>query len=341
MIPPASKSAGTERGRRQGFTLLEVILALSLTALVLVVVAMAIDIHLRVVDVGRTDVEEALLARALLGRIADDLRGAVAYDPMNVEEMVPGLPSVDGLTDEADDLAGEAGLDLSGLESSSVDETTGAPESVLPESVPGLYGGVDWLQVDVSRLPRLDQFAYQVAPAKDSPLIDRLSDVKTVVYFVVPPEEARPGYAADGMQLRGGLVRRELDRAVTAAAGQQGLLEQMDLEVDPVAPEVAAIEFAYYDGTEWADYWDSDEQGGLPVAVQIALVFTAAPRGGRSASGRALSDPGLATEVEPIVYRLLVHLPSARPISGEGPSEGEGESTGDTGSDSPENRPPE
>jgi len=332
------KSAGTEKGRQGGFTLLEVILALSLTALVLVAVAMAIDIHLRVVELGRADVEQALLARALLGRIADDLRGAVVYDPLDAEALVPGLPSADGLTEEVEDLADEAGWDLSDLQSSSVDETTAAPESVLPQSVPGLYGGGDWLQVDVSRLPRLDQFADQVAPVQDSRLIDRLSDVKTVVYYVVPPEEARPESMADGTQLCGGLVRRELDRAVTAWAGQQGWLEELDLESIPLAPEVAAIEFAYYDGTEWAEYWDSDERGGLPVAVQIALVLRAPPRGGGSASGQILSGPGPVTEVEPIVYRLLVHLPVAQPGSGEDTSELEGESMGESGADFPQNR---
>ncbi len=68
-----------------GFTLLEVVLALALAALVLYTLTLAVGLHLRMADAGRTDVEEAALARALLRRIADDLRGAVRYDPTAAE----------------------------------------------------------------------------------------------------------------------------------------------------------------------------------------------------------------------------------------------------------------
>src|SRR5687767_4064460 len=48
-----------------GFTLLEVLLALSLSILLLTAVSMAISIHLRAVNAGRLDVEQAQLARAI------------------------------------------------------------------------------------------------------------------------------------------------------------------------------------------------------------------------------------------------------------------------------------
>jgi prepilin-type N-terminal cleavage/methylation domain-containing protein len=63
--------------RRRAFTLLEVILALALAAVVLGLLAMAVEIHLRVADKSRFRVEEAQLARTLLERIAEDLRNAV------------------------------------------------------------------------------------------------------------------------------------------------------------------------------------------------------------------------------------------------------------------------
>ena len=63
--------------KRRAFTLLEVILALALAAVVLGLLAMAVEIHLRVADKSRFRVEEAQLARTLLERIAEDLRNAI------------------------------------------------------------------------------------------------------------------------------------------------------------------------------------------------------------------------------------------------------------------------
>ena len=62
---------------RAGLTLLELMLALTLTAIVLVAISMAIDLHLRVLQSRRDHVERIQLARAVLGVIATDLRSTV------------------------------------------------------------------------------------------------------------------------------------------------------------------------------------------------------------------------------------------------------------------------
>ena len=62
---------------RPGLTLLELMLALTLTAIVLVAISMAIDLHLRVLQSRRDHVERIQLARAVLGVIATDLRSTV------------------------------------------------------------------------------------------------------------------------------------------------------------------------------------------------------------------------------------------------------------------------
>ena len=50
--------------QRRGFTLLEVILAVSLTAIIATMIATAIDYHLRQLTARRTQIREAQLARA-------------------------------------------------------------------------------------------------------------------------------------------------------------------------------------------------------------------------------------------------------------------------------------
>ncbi len=72
-----------DRKRRvlAGFTLLEVVLAIGLAGVVLALLTTAIDLYLVRVDVNRTRVESAQLARTLLTRMADDLRAARYWSP--------------------------------------------------------------------------------------------------------------------------------------------------------------------------------------------------------------------------------------------------------------------
>jgi len=294
-----------------------------LTSLVLVALGMAVDFHLRVADRGRAHVEEAQLARALLHRIANDLRGAIACDPINVKELVSGMGSSLASMEGLGDVAGGAEFEMPDLESSGSGLTGDAAASVFTYSTPGVYGEADWLQVDVSRLPRLDQYDYMtttVAGAEDSTnslMLDRLSDVKTVAYYLLMPGEDGSVDLADGT-LRRGLVRRELDRAVTNWADEQGRLADMELELEPIAPEVAAIQFSYFDGTEWLDYWDSEEQGGLPVAVEILLTLLPADSNGGELDFSSAADyDEFLTTGNYTLYRLVVHLPAAQAASEE------------------------
>ncbi|MFH1921438.1 MAG: prepilin-type N-terminal cleavage/methylation domain-containing protein, partial [Planctomycetota bacterium] len=255
------RSAQPPATRRRGFTLIEVLLTLLLISLVLAALAMAVDFQLRVVERSRGHVEEAQLARVLLHRIADDLRGAVPYDPLEMEKLVSeaissaasaatgtvastaeasGSASSDGAAGpsgaEDSTTAGDAPEDLDLESLDDMDDTTGQAAPDAPQSVPGLYGESNWIQVDVSRLPRLDQFSYLTTSTSSqggSTTVDRLSDVKTVTYYAIEPEDGEPVYAADGTPSGGGLVRRELDRAVAAWSSEQGGPEAMESDEAP------------------------------------------------------------------------------------------------------------
>jgi hypothetical protein len=60
-------------------------LALMIGTMVLLALSMAINLQLKFTDSGRTDVEEAQLARAILRQVADDLRSSVFPAPIDVE----------------------------------------------------------------------------------------------------------------------------------------------------------------------------------------------------------------------------------------------------------------
>jgi hypothetical protein len=199
------------------------------------------------------------------------------------------------------------------------EEVSTIVETLSPPSVPGVYGNQYELQIDVSRLPRIDQME-RLLVTDDPQLIHRVSDMTTVGYYVGQPGvwggmESTAAEIADGS----GLIRRTLDRAVAqwaAENGGQALLTESD---QLVAPEVVAIEFLYFDGIEWTTSWDSEARGGLPLAVEIALMM-AAPDEDAAAATTPLQPPVLLNTTtttatgadEDSIYRLIVQLPVAQ-----------------------------
>lgn len=330
-----------------GFTLVEVMLALSLVTLVLAVVGIAINTYLGLLDSGRTEVEEGQLARALLRRIADDLRSAVQYDPSRNEKLMSGMMGLPSGAATAGGTAmaggqmsaGAGGSDVEDFGTEDFDDTqTDYAGSLLDASafppVPGLYGNRYQLQVDTSRLPRLDQFNGMLS-GDDALLTDRLSDVKTVCYYVIA-DQLGGGFGTSGVLQEGrGLVRRELDRATTAYAAESGQLAETQDNLGPLAPEVAGIEFLYFDGTEVVEEWDSEQRGGLPVAVEITLyIIPVERRNTETASVWAPGESALAESEPWLVYRLLVRLPAARPTTLEDTTQTSEESSEESESDS-------
>jgi len=295
-------SPKTDKSGRHAFTLLEVMLSLILVSFVLTIVAMAIDIHLRVLDSGRAKIEEGQLARAILQRIADDLRNAVVYRPPDVIEQL-----TDAVAGNAGGLPDEIVTQFESFDSSTDLGAVG--------SIPGVYGESDWLQIDVMRLPRLDEYNYDTAETDLSSNADVLSAVKTVLYFLEVPEQTG-ALAADGSaQYDGGLIRREMDRSATLWAEQQGMLSEMNRDLEPLAREISNISFEYYDGTEFLDYWDTEEKSGLPKAVLISIAVTPVDDdGGEFATLWSSVGSDLEADSHTAVYRLLVTLPISEPF---------------------------
>ena len=299
---------------RPGFTLLEALLAVALTAIIAGLIASAIDFHLRQLTVRRTQIEEAQIARAVLRRIADDLRAAVVYRPADfssVEELNATMEEADAL------LSGEASLDDEDTGDGTTEETTAVEDlaaSAVPSANPGLFGNQYEIQVDVSRIPRYEEFSLMAQYGADSQ-IGSLSDVKTISYFLIDSANASSVSITSGIgdpsaaASQGGLARRVVDRASTRYALENGAVALLDQNIELFAPEITAIQFAYFDGIEWTLEWDSELRGGIPLAVEITV---------------AISPPQLMSataDVDPMdamsqfdanqVYRLVVHLPNS------------------------------
>jgi hypothetical protein len=355
-------------------------LALGLSIVVLAAIGMSITTYLRLFDSGRAKIEEAQLARALLRRMADDIRGTVLHNPVDASKLVPTTTttgttsategaasaetastagSASGASLDPTQIASMTGSSTTnssttdgsttdgstttadGSESgtTAVDDTTDL-STAAPQTTPGLYGNSTQLQIDVSRLPRIDQYlavAYQDNTVANqnagSTPVDHLSDLRNVAYYISSDSTSisgnptsisgnstmNPGSANSTLQTCSGLVRRDMDRASVLYASQTGATTDMNAAGKPIAPEVESIQFAYYDGTEWLSSWDSTQNGGLPLAVQITLAIT------RPANRNGEIPP-------PGIYSLLVSIPTDQSSSAASSSSSSSTSTSSSSS---------
>jgi hypothetical protein len=176
-------------------------------------------------------------------------------------------------------------------------------------SVVGLYGTANELRFDISRLPRVDQYQSLMSGSELS-ATDIPSDIKTVVYFVRDAESVTSGVPTPTTTGRGqGLMRAELDRAVSAWSEMNGDVDSAYYDAKLLADEVTGLEFQYFDGAAWTTDWNSVEMGGLPLAVEVLLTVQPPLSADAEAAAASLSDEEtLATEE---TYRLVVRLPTA------------------------------
>jgi hypothetical protein len=182
--------------------------------------------------------------------------------------------------------------------------------------MPGLFGGPNWLLVDVSKYPRADQYAQSpgagtTAAGASAPIMtpsgDRISDVKNVGYFMAGAAGMPPALALRATGPRPtGLLRREADRAATVWSATNGG-NAAGPAPESLAPEIVGIAFRYFDGQTWQQSWDSRQRVGLPKAVEIEVSFLA---GAFEAAGDAAS---LIDTHEKVSYRMVVSPAGWRP----------------------------
>lgn len=311
-------------GRRRpriGFTLLEVLLTLAMSVVLMVLIGGAIQFYARDLNASNVQIRQVQVGAAVLQMIEDDLRAAMHPEPIDTAALASLLASAAAPSSGGGGGGGGASEDLSAAGVAS-DETL-PPDTGLPVDLvsgasvlqrPGLIGSEYQIQVDISRLPRLEE--YMVMLDETAGDIDDIpSDLKTVTYFV---QSAGITGVADSLGQfdaetasggASGLVRRSLDRAVTTTALTSGGLTTLNQTGELIAPEVVSLEFSYWDGLMWQLQWNSDEMGELPLAVRVQIAVV-------DAADTATSAEGTTTETasEPRLFTHIVRLPLARPV---------------------------
>jgi type II secretory pathway pseudopilin PulG len=277
---PATHRPHNARG---GFTLLEALVAIGLTTLIIAVIGSAIRLYFINLRQAQSNMELTELARNTLNLITSDIRSAIQYKPVDVSGLqelldsqmaalsgpasAPASPD-DGSSDETEgaDSGNSQASENSAPNAAPSDATasTPTPPTDPPADRPKFIGDSESLVVDVSRLPRIDQYHPILHTNSVGQYTSLPTDIKTVAYFV---DLSQTGEADSG-----GLYRREVDR-VTSLIDATSDATQSDAAARPVAAEVVACSFRYFDGESWKSEWDSDDLGGFPSAVEVTLVI--------------------------------------------------------------------
>jgi type II secretory pathway pseudopilin PulG len=334
--------------RRNAFSLIELILALALTVVATTLIGYLMQLFSNNFTTRGEDIRRVALARSLLNMIADDLRSTVTRQPFDSSVLQQlfmgqgssGMGGVDAaglalLTGDAGGAAPTAGAASLPASAGATGPSGGSDPNVAANSgdlgpmsfvssgtEPGLYGSQYELMIDISRLPRPDEYLAQQDALLAGGLVDLPGDIKSVTYYVQPPSsmgvsdqltQVASTPTSDGYP--GGLVRRRIDRNILAYAEEQGFSMQLMQTGDLIAPEVISLEFSYFDGVQWLNFWDSSQQS-LPWLVEISLAM-------QSATGQQREEVPPGTDVSTMpyeeqkrlgieIYRLTVAIPGAQ-----------------------------
>jgi hypothetical protein len=188
------------------------------------------------------------------------------------------------------------------------------------------------MEIDSSRLPRVEEYQPWMADLSSGFVVPP-SDVKTIAYYVATDATSTGVVSPTTGQLEYGLVRREVDRATTVWAVNNGDTMALEPFAEILAPEVLAVEFFYFDAIEWLSDWDSAALGGLPFAIEVAVYMPLSDAGAATTpiDPLALSEAFANGQVER--YSLIVPIPIARgPAQTEETTTEEGASSTSTGS---------
>lgn len=298
--------------QRQGFTLLEVVIALGIGLILLGGIYSAIEIYMRITITGQDQVARAQIIRAIFNRMSVDAASVVFSVPEEETEDEESLedPATSDLEDAAaaeDEIVVDVGDSVSAIQQTSL----------------GVVGDSTTLMLHISRPAR--GLSY-VTAADASSIVTRTSDLLSVSYFLAAEGGSTLGAAVASLALSNstdttdssgvvGLARLEGDRMALDYADTQSDIDGMAQASQILAPEVVYLQFRYFDGIDWLDAWDSQTEGRLPRAIEVTMGLRPVPE--LTSSARVTSEETSTTgdsDEESIQYvQQIIALPLSEP----------------------------
>ncbi len=265
--------------RRAGFTLLEVMLAMSIGVLLLGALYVAVDTQLRSAQAGRDLVEQSKLARTLLSRMAAPIRNAINL-PNASRNSYPSVWS-----GKSSGSSAQATTTTSSGTTSSTTSSSASPQTTTNDTVTipyGVLGDSGQISLYVSKVDRAD---YAVSPTGDIPA--PTSDTRRITFWLAPD-----GLAMQEVKI---ITSQDVMNLMPPDVPDDGYLH--------MAPEVRSLTFEYFDGSTYQESWDSTTLGadgktpiGPPRAVRITI---------------GLAKPGSTDDSDLTLHRHVVAISTA------------------------------
>ncbi len=277
---------------RHGFTLLETIIAVGLMTLLMAGLYSAMTIYYDLRIDSYDEIERAQIARTLLRQITRDVQSVVFQAEQSV---------TDDSSSDTDEDAEEGGT------------TTVDPAASMAFYTNGLVGTETDLLLYVSRPDRDLNYISSQDLASFS---DRSGDLMIVRYFVAQSgagglsSQVADQFSTSGDNDPVGLVRTTGDLYGLSMAIQENKEESQAAATQMQAPEVAAIQFQYFDGSSWQAEWDSTQLNSMPVAIEVILTLVSVEEDPLDETAAAEDIYGLGQTT----HRMVINIPVAEPV---------------------------
>ncbi len=252
---------------RQGYTLLEVLLASAISVILLGALYVSFDLTLRQTNAGREVVEQGDLSRAIVNRVSSDL--VLSLGPLQAKSG-GGLPPEGATTtssagatssETTSEPSTDAVTDVIPTDTSSLTLPEGSQAADISFSG-GVFGTSNQLTLFISRVPvALTDNSGSLA----SGATDTRSDLRRVIYY---------------LSTAGGLCRQERPWVTSDGVRNSAEPDRSDEDADLIAEEITDVYFEYFDGSGWAGEWsgsDTSSDGktvvGPPRAIRMTITY--------------------------------------------------------------------
>jgi prepilin-type N-terminal cleavage/methylation domain-containing protein len=326
--------AGIAPVAQSGFTLVELLVAVSIATVVVLAAYMALTSGLTIYNRAGAASAEVQVVRALVDRLTRELEATYfnpqAPDAVFVGEEAEGTTGTSGSTGATSSMSGATGATSAAGSRAPGASSLGHSSLSVGTAAASAAGAGTGATSSAAASTAGARLAFVTAAG--------LSPLTQVEYFLQEPDPESGTV--------GGLYRQEkflLDRQVgevyVADTGSEG-------EAVLVAPEVVGFEVEYYDGQSlmtgglglqesltgedaWQTSWDAAAKGYLPEAVRVTFSLGSWPpsAGAREAGAAAGTGDGGLTAVRRVTFVVLVPLAQAQTSQQSGSGAQSGSST--------------
>jgi len=260
---------------RAAFTLLEMVLSLSIGIVLMVGLYFALDINLTATHEGRGQVDQAEVSRYILKTVQTDIKHC-----LRMGEPYP-VPTPANANANA----------------AATTTTTTTPTPALMDFNMGVQGDNTILHLYISKVAKSSTNYQPGAGLAQAAATDgsQDSDLRRVTYWLV------------GSSGNGGLGRQEVQLVTSEDALNDLPPDVVDPEKMIIADQVIAVFFQYFDGANWQDSWDGTLPGpdmvtpiGPPRSIAVEVYVAR-----KGATDVHIDDPSVRR------YRHEIAVPTA------------------------------